>query len=123
MNTLLRHRQLVAYLLLVALIGLAFMRVSAVASQVEENAIARTDLREREAILRANVLCVAANDLRNEIRAFLDEFDPDDTYGDSFAEQECPPPPKDLDYEERRESDLPEEPPGDSDIREDMQDQ
>jgi len=122
-NTLKQHAQLVAYLVLVVLVGLAFMRVSAVASQVEQDAVARTDLREREALLRANVLCLASNELRGEIRFFLDEFEPDEPYGEAFAEQECPPPPLDLDFQERRDSDLPEEPPGDSDIRKETQGQ
>lgn len=113
------YRLLVAYLILAAMVGLAFMQAASVRTQIATEAVARTDLREREALLRTNVLCEASNELRVELRAFFDESGAD--YGDRFALQECPPPPTDadFDFQDRRERDLPEEPPGDQEIRED----
>lgn len=88
----------IGYGVLVLFIGLALVRVDVLARQVEANAVERSELLERESIMRANNLCVASNELRGEIVAYLEQFDSPTT--GVFLQQECPPPPLQLEDEQ-----------------------
>lgn len=97
MKSILRWRLAIAYSLLVILLGLAFYRVDMVANEVEAAATERSALLERESVMRANNLCVAGNELRAEIVAYLERFE--GSLNGEFAQQECPPPPLELEQE------------------------
>jgi hypothetical protein len=89
-----RWRLAIGYALLVLFVGIALFRVEATARHVENEAFERSALLERESILRANNLCVNSNELRSEIREYLDQFG--GSFNGAFAQQECPPPPSDM---------------------------
>ena len=97
MTHVLRWRLAVAYGLLVILLAMAFWQVDKVADQVEEVALERSALLERESLMRANNLCVQGNELRAEIVTYLQRYD--DMASGEFIAQECPPPPLELERE------------------------
>lgn len=97
MKSILNWRLAVAYGLLVILLAVAFWRVDMVAKEVEAAATERSALLERESVMRANNLCVQGNELRAEIRGYLDRFE--GSLDGEFKQQECPPPPLELEDE------------------------